>query len=351
MFQPLRDLVLIERENIVTEEQRPSGLVVFKSNFNLYQWGEDNLQAADIIQKKKQNKGNIVATGNKCTFFKGGDYIIYKKMTEQKYLIYQGKDCVLVSEADVLCKIVDGEMICHPDNLIIKITKEARDSLFSKKIKRDDGSTVELFMYNPTGSDEEGHNEHFVATGEVIGVGENVDNAQIGDVAILSYLLDNDESVIVGYDGDDKLIVASPKTVYAKEEIWIYANRATEEDKKKQSYGQRLCPHDIQLQKPGDYETMAPVIGLVRGEEIIACDPYVFLIHESNIVAKVSAAGILYSETQKILERKVLSVPHGNTGVKHGDTIICDDFDIFDIVLEGKRISCLNDIDIITVKS
>lgn len=288
MFKPLRNLVLIAVEDITTEEQRPSGLVVLKSNFNLYQWGQDEMLASDIIGKKKQNRGTILSVGNKCTFFKEGDLVIYRKMTESKKFVYEGCHCVMVEEADVLCKeTVDG-LVCHPDFIILKISKEAREGLFTKKIKRDDGSLTDLFMYNPTTSDDENHNARFVSSGLVMFVGENINDIQVGDIALLDYLVDNDETVICGYDGEDKLIVSPPKTVYSKSEVWIYANRRVEEDPKKQSYGQRLCPHDIMVQKVGDYEMLASVLGVVRGEQVIAFDPYVFLEHESTTVHKVS---------------------------------------------------------------
>jgi co-chaperonin GroES (HSP10) len=354
MFQPLRNLVLIAVEDIVTEEQRPSGLVVLRSNFNLYQWGQDEVLASDILYKKKQNRGKILASGKKCSFFKEGDAVIYKKNTEQKKFVYDGMDCVMVTEDDVLCKEVEGKLICHPNHVIVKISKEARESLFTKKIIRDDGTVTDLFMYNPTTSDDTDHNARFVSTGEVVFVGENIHHAQVGDVAILDYLVDNDETIIVGYDGEDKLVTVVAVTSYVGQDEWVRANRSTEENPTKQSFGQRLCPKDMLVSVQGDYETLTSVYGVVRDNEVISFDPYVFLVHESNTVQRVSAGGILYSETLKIFERKILAISKESeekVGAKTGDTVVVDDFDIFDVVIEGRKIHCMNDIDIITVKN
>lgn len=353
-FKPLRDLVLIEQEEVVTEEKRNSGIVLLKSSFNLYGWDDEGAKEQDLIEKKKQNKGTILSHGSTCSFFKDGDSVIYKKQTEHKKFLHDGKECVLVSESDILCKETIDGLICHPDHLIIKISRESRDAVFTKKIKRDDGSVVDLFMYNPTaGKDNEAHNRHFVASGLVAGVGANITKAKEGDIAILDYMLDNDDDIIVGYDGQDKLIVANPGTKYLKSEEWVYANRRTEKDPKKNSYGQLLCPHDIQVGKPEDYENMAQVLGVLRGDELISFDPYLFLAHEETLIQKVSAAGILYSEDEKILTRQVLASSEESQlkfGVKAGMTIIVDDFDIFDIYFEGKKISAVNDVDVIMVK-
>ena len=237
-FKPLRDLVLIEQEEVVTEEKRDSGLILLKSSFNLYGWDDEGAREQDLISKKRQNKGTVLAVGDKCTFLKDSDKIIYKKNAEQKKFLYEAKECVLVSETDILCKETEQGLVCHPDNLIIKITKESRDAVFTKKIKRDDGSVVELFMYNPTmGSDNESHSKRFVASGIVVGVGKNVKNVKLDDIAILDYKVDNNDDAIVGYDGQDKLVVASSITKYSEKEEWVYANRRTEDDRKRKSFG------------------------------------------------------------------------------------------------------------------
>lgn len=350
MFQPLRDLVLIERENVVTEEHRPSGLVVLKSNFSLYNWGQDEMLASDIISKKKQNKGRIVSTGNACTFFKEGDEVIYKKMSEEKYITVDDKECVFVSESNILCKEDQGELVPHPDFVILEISAEHREGLFTKKIVRDDGTTTNLFVYNPAPSDEEGHNARFVSTAKVVRAGKNISDMLVGDIALLNYLLDNDDAVVCGYNGPNKLIAASPKTKYTENEIWVHANRAIEQNPKKDSYGKPLCPKDICVQIKGDYEEMSQILGYIRGDKLFACDPYVFLEHEDSSVHRVSGAGILYSEHLKFFDRKVLSAcpdSINRTGVKSGDIVTVDDFDIFDVSFDGKVIHCINDIDII----
>src|SRR6266849_3459766 len=139
-MKPLRNGVLIERKQLVSEEKRASGIILLKSDFNLYQFDNDNQRATDIISKKKQNTGTVIAKGPLCTFVNIGDEVIYKKNAEQvnePSLFYEGRDIVLVAEDNVLSKEVNGLNEVHPNCIVVKITKESRENLFTKKIKKD----------------------------------------------------------------------------------------------------------------------------------------------------------------------------------------------------------------------
>lgn len=348
-MKPMRNLVLIDQEDLVSEEHH-SGLVLLKGNNDLYQFGDDNQRVWDMITKKKLNRGIVKLTGDGCTFCEEEMPIVYKKNTEQYNIKYNERMCVFVKEDDVLCYRKENIFIPHPDKIIIKITLESREALFAKKIKCDDGREIELFTSQIPDDTDERHSQFFVSTGEVTHVGENVKNIIPGDIAILNYLLDNDENIIVGYDGVDKLIATSPVTVYCEKDEWAYANRRVETDREKPSFGKKVSPKNVMVSAKGDYEYMSDVIGVIRGDELIPCDPYVFLQHESNSIARVSDSGILYTEDQKYFSRKVLGISDYSSRkykVGKGDDVLVDDFDIFEATIKDRKVSFVNDRDVV----
>lgn len=348
-MKPMRNLVLIDQEDLVSEEYH-SGLVLLKSNNDLYQFGDDNQRVWDMITKKKLNRGTVRVTGDDCIFCEPDWPVVYKKNTEQHNVSYKERLCVFVKEDDILCFRKENDYIPHPDKIIIKITRESREALFTKKIKCDDGREIDLFTSEIPDSADERHSQFFVSTGEVTHVGKNIKNIIPGDIAILNYLLDNDENIIVGYDGIDKLIATSPITVYCEKDEWARANRRVETDRQKKNFGKKASPKDVMISAKGDYEYMSDVIGVMRGNELIPCDPYVFLHHESSSIARVSDAGILYTEEQKYFSRKILSVPEDSEsmyGIRKGDDVLVDDFDIFEATIKDRKISFINDRDVL----
>lgn len=100
----------------------------------------------------------------------------------------------------------------------------------------------------------------------------------------------------------------------------------------------------------GDYDELSSLYGVVRDSQLIAIEPYVFLQHEETKVMKVGDGGVIYEEDEKIISRKVLSVSQQSKdmlNVSAGDTVVCDDFDLFNISFGDKKISAVNDIDIL----
>lgn len=329
----LNDYVLIERDEITQEEKRESGLILFKTDFNLYQFDNDQQKVDDIVYKRKQNKGIVIGSGKKCSFPKKGDRVIYKRMTEWgDTLIANAKEHNFVCEKYILGKEINGKVFPAPDYTLVKITKESRDGVFSKKIKRDDGTFVDLFMAVPVESDLDDATKYFVSTGLVISVGRNVKGVEENDIAIINYLCDNDESIIVGYDGEDKIIAVNSVTVRHKDSNVVYASRKNRRD-------------EIVWQV-GDYDNTSSLIGVIRGDELISQDPYVFLEHLSNVMEKSTKSGIKYSEVKYAYERKVLGSFEGCPLAK-GDTVLIQDADVFEVSFDGKTVTCINAPDVL----
>ena len=101
----------------------------------------------------------------------------------------------------------------------------------------------------------------------------------------------------------------------------------------------------------GDYDQLSGLLGVIRGNEIIANAPYIFFKHESNIRTMVSKKGMMYDAAEKIIEREVLAISKESSekyGVKVGDIVTLDDYDLFDVKLSDElAITAVNDCDIL----
>src|SRR5580700_4594796 len=115
---PFKNFMLVKQDDVVQEEQSRGGLLLLKSNFNLYQFGDDGKRAYDIIHKTKVNQGKVVSIGDECVFAIPGQQLIYRKRSEQKEL----GDYVLVKEDDLLCVNTEAGLTPHPGKVIIKIS-------------------------------------------------------------------------------------------------------------------------------------------------------------------------------------------------------------------------------------
>lgn len=334
-MKPLRDLVLIELEDAVKEEKRPSGIILLSTENNRYQIGDAESVLQDLISKPKMNKGKILSIGRFCDCFSVWETVIYKKDSETSIIDVDGKRCALVKEGSVLCGVTENGYKVHDDFVLVKITKEAREALFNKKIKRHDGTEVLLFIAGDKGKEDESSSKYFVSCGEIISVGGNVEGVKSGDLGLLNYLCDNDDSIIVGYDGEDKIIAVRAITTRHKDENVFYGNGRSRDQK---------------VWEAGEYDEMSSLYGAVSGNELIAIEPFVFLRHEETKVMKVGTGGIIFEEDEKIIKREVLAaskISKQNYQIGSGDTVIVDDFDVFMIEYNGNKISAVNDCDIL----
>lgn len=333
-MQTLRDLVLIELEDSVIETKRESGIILLSTQNNLYQIGDEESMLKDLISKPKMNKGTILSVGSMCSYFKEKQNVVYRKDTEQSIIDVEGKRCAIVRHKDIL--VMSDYSGLNPDYVLVKITKAARESLFNKVVTRDDGERINLFVAAEKEMDDVSANEYFVSSGEIVAVGDNIKEVSVGDIGLLSYLCDNDQSIIVGYDGLDKIIAVQAVTTRHTSDNIVYSNQQV---KRTQTVWSK-----------GDYEEMSSLYGVVNGEKLIPIEPYVFLNHEITKVMKVGRGGVIYEEDEKIIKRKVLAVSNGTSeiyGVNNGDVTTVFDFDVFDICFNGNKISAINDVDIL----
>lgn len=207
----------------------------------------------------------------------------------------------------------------HPLKVLIKCTKESFDNIFYKWIKRDDGSTVQLFTSIES---DEGFDNRFtqnVSCGTIVAVGTGVENILPSDTVIIDYMVYNSTDELIGFINGDRLVALDAKTTYHTED----------------------APPSINMRKAyveGDFDEISKILGVVRNDKLIAFHPYVFLNHKSNVIQMVSAGGFLIEETEAIVTIEVLSASP-DSGYKDGDKVFIKDDDLFFRAIGGKTIS------------
>ncbi len=233
-----------------------------------------------------------------------------------------------------------------PENVIIKILAADREGGMEKSFTKEDGTTGKLYtstalriykredfdnseFMRPLEDADDGKNNIFVRTGEVLSVGSKVAGIEAGDIAILDYTTDNTPEIVIGYDGEDKIIsVKHATTYYPKDEI---------------AYAERDKPRDQILAYKGEILEISSIIAVIRKGKMIARRPYVLLVQDAITRDAKTASGLLYTEKDTVIKRKVVSVPAEEADVqfKDDDIVLVKEADTFDIVLpQGLITAC-----------
>lgn len=224
-----------------------------------------------------------------------------------------------------------------PNRVIVRFADDDyQNMLLGKPITCDDGSVVQLTIKKDWNKQMDASSTVFRRTAEVIQVGSNVDDIEIGDTAIMDYKVDNDESIVVGRDDVGKLVACLGVSKYYKQSTYRYANR--------------LNQKDMLMDAEGSLEGVSDILGVIRNGKLIAKDPYVFLKFQSPKEMKVSSAGIIFEEQIKQGEYEVLSVSKRSRekyNIIDGSTVTVTELDTFVIDLpNGQTVLVCNDSDI-----
>lgn len=226
------------------------------------------------------------------------------------------------------------------DKILVRISAALRESIYSKEVIDAKGEKVRLWKAEKeTDYLDERASFLNVQVGIVDDVSEKVDWIKKGDIALLNYDVCNSPQRFYRGDGDDNIYFLEVNTTYHKEDNIAWKNRRNKRD-------------EI-VWLAGDYDQLSGLLGVIRGNEIIANAPYIFFKHESNIHTMVSPKGMMYDAAEKIIEREVLAISKESSekyGVKVGDIVTLDDYDLFDVKLsDDLAITAVNDCDILCV--
>lgn len=321
---------LVVKKEVIEEKRSEGGIIlnvssVFHEDF-IGEMENRNVCYAEVVFDNNEN----------IPFIKAGERIAINPnkgtrgaMDYEEYTILTGNQ--------VLAKIdKDGKFIVPPSSVMVKIKNEDKEALYTKWIIKDDGSKVQLFLQSEPDQMDSRRSSIFVSTGEIVQVGENVTGLQEGDTAILDYTVDNFTDNVLYYDDEkNKYVVIDAVTTFHTGNTWAYANRDN--------------PRDNLVSKSGDMDISSPLLGVIRNEELIARQPYVFLEHKSNTVETETNSGIKHSYEEDIIQREVLAVSEVSNkkyGIKKGQKIIVDNYDVFDIQLREYKIQAILDSDV-----
>lgn len=214
----------------------------------------------------------------------------------------------------------------NPNNVLIKITKQQWESLFTIWINRANGSREKLFKDVEETEGYEGRFKQNVSVGTVLAAGENVKGILKGDVAVLDYLVTGSTDTLVGYHNGAIIVSVLAKTTYHdKDSAPMLDGRKT--------------------WKKGDINVLSPLMGIVRMAKLKAFRPYVFLEYEDPNKLAVGEGGLQIKVTDTLCARKVIAADP-QTGFKDFDKILVNEHDLFDREIDGKKISVIFETDI-----
>jgi co-chaperonin GroES (HSP10) len=237
------------------------------------------------------------------------------------------------------------------DKVIVRFTSKSMQDLFSKEIRRVDGSTVRLWLNVDAAEQDDRKATLFVSTGIVINKGPQAKLIEVGDIAILSYEVYNDPSKFVAIDDGDKIVWVNANTTYHAEDAWAYGNRT--KVKGRDRFGAHKMfnnDRDQMVWRKGEVEEVSQILGWIRGNEMFANDPYIFLHHEEHEKKLLTLSGIHYSEKPEIITRTVLcssATSFEKYGITSGDKVRIKEVDTFEVKLQDKKITCVNDVDML----
>jgi hypothetical protein len=163
----------------------------------------------------------------------------------------------------------------HPEKVLIKTSMQDYEALFYKWITRDDGSKVKLFTQIEAAEGFESRFQQNLSTGTIVAIGSNVKGIQLGDLAILDYLVSSDSESYVGTVNGDRMVSLQAKTTYHETSALPSINMRRAFVK-------------------GDYDVLSKILGVIRDEKLISFTPYIFLTKEDSKIVKVNAAGMMY---------------------------------------------------------
>lgn len=218
-------------------------------------------------------------------------------------------------------------IVVHPKRVLIKVTQDEWNDMFSIWITRNDGSRVQLFT---DVEEEQGYDRRFrqnVSVGTVLAAGSQVSGVMKGDVAIIDYMVTGGDDNVIGVHMNNRLVsILAHSTYHDKDSAPMLDGRKT--------------------WKKGDFDHVSTLLGVVRMGKIKAFSPYVFLKYENPYKMEVGSSGILHITQDGICEREVLSA-HPDSGFVDGDKVLVRESDLFSRFIDKKEISVVFENDIL----
>lgn len=194
-----------------------------------------------------------------------------------------------------------------PERAIVAIKKEQRKGMFEKAFVRDDGTTGVLITGIKKDRTDDGAERQFINTAEVVAVGDRVKGVQVGDTAILDYLVSNDDTIRIHEDDTAEYYSVRANTTYEPQDVLMDITA-------KRDVPMYLC-------RKGEIKEVSQIIGFIRGEDIFAMEPFLLLSFEAHEQNEKTQSGIVFKKQRSVLRHEVLAVSPETTekyGIEKG---------------------------------
>lgn len=225
-------------------------------------------------------------------------------------------------------------MKTRPNTVLVRILEADRKALFEKPIRLPNGETAYMTIDD---MEEKGVDRSFaqtVSVGVVIAVGAGVEGVQVGDHAIMDYIVDLTEEILVTRDRKGKVVCMTTETKFRKEDRIIDANRRT--------------PKPTVDYLKGDLEEAPLLIAVVRDGVIHCMKPYTILKHIPYSVKYKEDDSPIWSfqEVTEVVHRNVKFVFDGSEH-KPEEMVLCENSSIFERSMNGQPFDIIFDFDIL----
>jgi hypothetical protein len=169
------------------------------------------------------------------------------------------------------------------DNVILKFDKEDYFSIYSKKVKTSSGGII-TFDFDTYYSEETKEFKYARETAEVIAIGKDVKLCQVGDTALLDYMVDMDFDNVLFEDHKTKIVFLKEGNVVQTESHGVWSSTGV------------WSP----IWSAGDTTQFSNIIGVIRDNNIICNNEYViYKFEDVDNQFELSQSGIWLPKEDK----------------------------------------------------
>jgi hypothetical protein len=209
--------------------------------------------------------------------------------------------------------------------------------LFSKIITNIYGENFTLLHNFKKEKSDASYSDKYVSFGIVQCFNSDNFPMKVGDICFIDYTVDNQDEIILGYEGEDKLVAVRCKTKYYEE-----TKRVTGK-----------LGNDVYAWFEGEIEETTGIIGGVSDKKLQTIAPYVILNYEDSEVQR-NYSGIFVVEKDPIVTREVLATSESSKvkfGFEQGNNVLVQANSLFNIRYSGGHFSAIMDEDIIAAET
>jgi len=238
--------------------------------------------------------------------------------------------------------------------ILVKLSAKSKLDLLEKEIITTTGEKIKLCLKAPSYEEVDKY-ELSVKVGEVIALSPGVKNVQIGDIALIDYIVDADAEYVAYMEGNDKVVSVPCQSRIHDKDIVVtsyYQQKkigGTQGEKKiKMEYtGEK----NVFVARKGDVDEISLLLGVIRDGQLIPNDYFIFCEpkqENSNLTVQANGLfGFNAKETTHIKRRVLFSSPE--TGLKSGDYVLAEKESNFELTVFEKKFDVIAVVDVLAI--